>query len=81
MLSCLLFEAILRDCLVEHSLDKVQLGKASIPSGAWQYACHRCLNTVVLIAGLLFFELMFLTFRSMFTALFTFPDEYKMLLK
>ena len=32
-------------------------------------------------AGLLFFELMFLTFRSMFTALFTFPDEYKMLLK
>ena len=34
-----------------------------------------------IIAGLLFFELMFLTFRSMFTALFTFPDEYKMLLK
>ena len=33
------------------------------------------------VAGLLFFELMFLTFRSMFTALFTFPDEYKMLLK
>ncbi|CAL8462005.1 g1536 [Coccomyxa elongata] len=31
--------------------------------------------------GLLFFELMFLTFRSMFTALFTFPEEYKMLLK
>ena len=26
------------------------------------------------VAGLLFFELMFLTFRSMFTALFTFPD-------
>ena len=25
-------------------------------------------------AGLLFFELMFLTFRSMFTALFTFPE-------
>ncbi len=25
-------------------------------------------------SGLLFFELMFLTFRSMFTALFTFPD-------
>ena len=39
------------------------------------------LSPLMLIAGLLFFELMFLTFRSMFTALFTFPDEYKMLLK
>jgi hypothetical protein len=35
----------------------------------------------MLCAGLLFFELMFLSFRSMFTALFTFPDEFKMLLK
>ncbi len=32
-------------------------------------------------AGLLFFELIFLSFRSMFMALFTFPDEFKMLLK
>ena len=28
--------------------------------------------------GLLFFELLFLAFRTMFTALFTFPNEYKM---
>ncbi|KAK9820397.1 hypothetical protein WJX72_009913 [[Myrmecia] bisecta] len=31
--------------------------------------------------GLLFFELLFLSFRTMFVALFTFPDEFKMLLK
>ena len=32
-------------------------------------------------AGLLFFELLFLSFRSLFLALFTFPEEFKMLLK
>lgn len=31
--------------------------------------------------GLLFFELLFLSFRTLFVALFTFPDEFKMLLK
>lgn len=31
--------------------------------------------------GLVFFELLFLGFRALFTALFTFPDERKMLLK
>ena len=34
-------------------------------------------NTV----GLLFFEALFLSFRTLFTALFTFPNEYKMMLK
>ena len=33
------------------------------------------------LAGLLFFELLFLSFRSLFLALFTFPEEFKMLLK
>lgn len=33
------------------------------------------------IQGLLFFELMFLSFRALFVALFTFPDEQKMMLK
>ncbi|EIE25035.1 P-loop containing nucleoside triphosphate hydrolase protein [Coccomyxa subellipsoidea C-169] len=55
----------------------------------WQRGGHDTLaasqDTLALVcgaaAGLLFFELMFLTFRSMFTALFTFPEEYKMLLK
>jgi hypothetical protein len=32
-------------------------------------------------AGLLFFEALFLSFRSLFTALFTFPSEFKMMLK
>ena len=32
-------------------------------------------------AGLLFVEALFLSFRQMFVALFTFPEEYKMLLK
>lgn len=31
--------------------------------------------------GLLFFELLFMSFRSLFAALFTFPEERKMLLK
>ena len=31
--------------------------------------------------GLLFFQLMFLGIRGLMTALFTFPDERKMLLK
>ncbi|BDA45889.1 ABC transporter G family member 14 [Coccomyxa sp. Obi] len=31
--------------------------------------------------GLLFFEMLFLAFRSMFVALFTFPSEFKMMLK
>lgn len=30
------------------------------------------------LSGLLFFELLFLAFRAMFAALFTFPNEYKM---
>lgn len=30
------------------------------------------------LSGLLFFELLFLAFRTMFAALFTFPNEYKM---
>ena len=35
----------------------------------------------VVAAGLLFFQLLFLSFRQLFVALFTFPDEFKMLLK
>ena len=31
--------------------------------------------------GLLFFEALFLSFRVLFTALFTFPNEFKMMLK
>ena len=41
-----------------------------LPSVAKSVALWNC-------AGLLFFELMFLTFRSMFTALFTFPTEVR----
>ena len=38
-------------------------------------------QTAYHVAGLLFFELLFLSFRTLFVALFTFPDEFKMLLK
>lgn len=31
--------------------------------------------------GLLFFELLFPAFRSLFSALFTFPNEFRMLSK
>ena len=30
------------------------------------------------VTGLLFFELLFLSLRALFTALFTFPSDYKM---
>jgi hypothetical protein len=33
------------------------------------------------ILGLLFFEMLFPSFRSLFSSLFTFPNEYRMLLK
>lgn len=33
------------------------------------------------VTGLVFFEMMFLSFRAMLGALFTFPTEFKMLLK
>lgn len=33
------------------------------------------------IRGLLFFELMFMSMRAMLGALFTFPSEFKMMLK
>ncbi len=36
---------------------------------------------VGLCSGLLFFELMFLSIRALFVALFTFPEEHKMMLK
>jgi hypothetical protein len=52
------------------------LSKPFVSCSLWMSACWL---PVMLIkwcasAGLLFFELMFLTFRSMFTALFTFPE-------
>lgn len=33
------------------------------------------------VLGLLFFEVVFLSFSAMFSALFTFPEEYKHVLK
>ena len=33
------------------------------------------------LRGLLFFELMFMSMRAMLSALFTFPAEFKMMLK
>eukprot|EP00884_Botryococcus_braunii_P016367 jgi/Botrbrau1/3413/Bobra.0337s0046.1 len=47
----------------------------------WQRASGDNLAAASDTLGLLFFELLFLSFRTMFTALFTFPDEFKMLLK
>lgn len=47
----------------------------------WQIGQDRTLVGAVNANGLLFFEMLFLSFRVMYTALFTFPDEYKMMLK
>ena len=52
-----------------------------------QHSCRHISEAItdklhhVVAAGLLFFELLFLSFRQLFVALFTFPDEFKMLLK
>ena len=56
-------------CLTEVNLPSSQVGRHPTT-----YAAQ---NTV----GLLFFEALFLSFRTLFTALFTFPNEYKMMLK
>ena len=44
----------------------LQKGKNQTVAGAQQ------------VTGLLFFELLFLSLRALFTALFTFPSDYKM---
>ena len=47
----------------------------------WQIGRDRTVAAAANINGLLFFEMLFLSFRSMFAALFTFPNEHKMMLK
>lgn len=47
----------------------------------WQIGRNRTVAAAANANGLLFFEMLFLSFRSMFAALFTFPNEYKMMLK
>ena len=47
----------------------------------WQIGRDRTVSAAANINGLLFFEMLFLSFRSMFAALFTFPNEHKMMLK
>lgn len=47
----------------------------------WQRGTGRTLLAASDIVGLLFFELLFPAFTSLFSALFTFPNDYRMLLK
>eukprot|EP00879_Flechtneria_rotunda_P022444 GHRR01023695.1.p1 GENE.GHRR01023695.1~~GHRR01023695.1.p1 ORF type:complete len:455 (+),score=179.90 GHRR01023695.1:174-1538(+) len=47
----------------------------------WQRGRGNSLLAASDIVGLLFFELLFPAFTAMFTALFTFPNDYRMLLK
>ncbi|CAL5220454.1 g2473 [Coccomyxa viridis] len=47
----------------------------------WQQGKGDTLYSAQNSNGLLFFEMLFLAFRAMFVALFTFPSEYKMMLK
>ena len=47
----------------------------------WQIGRNKTVAAAGNANGLLFFEMLFLSFRSMFAALFTFPNEYKMMLK
>ena len=58
----------------------INLGLPAIcVAGAFHFGCHEL--TKAYLAGLLFFQLMFMSFRTLFVALFTFPNEFKMLLK
>lgn len=80
----LLWVALLRPCL--QSMRSHQLHGASEPRPAL-HVVERLLYLVLqhseqtCFAGLLFFQLMFMSFRTLFVALFTFPNEFKMLLK
>lgn len=47
----------------------------------WQRGTGRTLLAASDIVGLLFFELLFPAFTALFSALFTFPNDYRMLLK
>lgn len=47
----------------------------------WQRGVGNSLTAASDIVGLLFFELLFPAFSSLFSALFTFPSDYRMLLK
>jgi hypothetical protein len=47
----------------------------------WQIGGSLLTSDAGNVIGLLFFEALFLAFRAMFAALFTFPNEFKMMLK
>ncbi|KAL6756428.1 ABC-2 type transporter-domain-containing protein [Haematococcus lacustris] len=47
----------------------------------WQRGRNSDVAGAADVLGLLFFELMFPSFRTLFASLFTFPDEYRMLTK
>ena len=47
----------------------------------WQRGSGDTLLAASDIVGLLFFELLFPAFTALFSALFTFPNDYRMLLK
>lgn len=69
-------------CKRQHHLTRVGSGAGVLAGLFW---LQKGKNNTVLGAqqtiGLVFFELLFLSFRALFVALFTFPDERKMLLK
>ena len=47
----------------------------------WQIGRNKTVAAAANANGLLFFEMLYLSYKSMFVALFAFPDEYKMMLK
>jgi hypothetical protein len=47
----------------------------------WQRGTGGSLLAASDVVGLLFFELLFPAFTALFTSLFTFPNDYRMLLK
>lgn len=47
----------------------------------WQRGTGRSLLAASDVVGLLFFELLFPAFTALFTSLFTFPNDFRMLLK
>lgn len=65
------------------SQDLVQFLTVGVITGMlwWQRGDRETLQGANDMAGLVFFEGLFLSFRVMFTALFTFPGEFKLMLK
>jgi hypothetical protein len=68
-------------CIASSTVCQIIDINATCPTTRWQRAKQAGVKAVSDTAGLLFFELLFLTFLTLFGSLFTFPDERAITIK